>query len=62
MDKAVWDTIRFFIGDEMDKFFEEKKVSEDSFSIILEQKELNELYFNIKERVETQFGIEDIEE
>jgi len=59
MDKAVWDTIRFFIGDEMDKFFEEKKVSEDSFSIILEQKELNELYFNIKERVEKQFGIEE---
>ncbi|SDE59308.1 hypothetical protein SAMN04487777_11738 [Priestia aryabhattai B8W22] len=59
MDKAVWDTIRFFIGDEMDKFFEGKKVSEDSFSIILEQKELNELYFNIKERVEKQFNIEE---
>ncbi|MCM3773986.1 hypothetical protein ACTHPB_27790 [Priestia megaterium] len=59
MDKATWDTIRFFIGDEMDKFFEEKKVSIDSFSIILEQKELNELYFKIKERVEQQFNIEE---
>lgn len=57
MDEKEWDVIRFFIGDEIDTFFEEKKFYKESGIIVIEKKDLDELYFKIRERVERQFGL-----
>lgn len=55
MSKHTWDVARLLIGNEIDNFYSEHKASVESITIT--KQELNELYFNIRERIERNIQI-----
>ncbi|MGP0689868.1 hypothetical protein ACW5UC_25335 [Priestia aryabhattai] len=52
MKREEWDTIRMMISDEMDAMLKETKEKVD-------RTDMDNLYFNIRERVEKNIKIED---
>ena len=52
MKREEWDTIRMMISDEMEAMLEETKEKVD-------RTDMDNLYFNIRERVEKNIKIED---
>jgi hypothetical protein len=52
MKREEWDTIRMLIGNEMDAILEETKEKVD-------RTDMDNLYFNIREKVEKNIKIED---